>query len=232
MINTLALRARNRKTLDSVFAHPTAHNLAWYDVMSLLEQLGEVSHAANGKLRATVTGRSVAWEPAGPQLSTAEVHQLRHFLQAVEATPSREEPAMLAPEAGHPRRAAVVITYRDAQVHVGGEVVRVEPFDPRGRLQHLHEKAGHVDGKYLQPQPEYYARVADAIRGFDQILLLGHGKGHSSALAALAAYLDRHEPELAPCVVGRMDLDGGELTEAGVEQAVQEFFAVDDPSRL
>jgi hypothetical protein len=215
-----------------VFAHPTAHNLAWYDVMSLLEQLGQVSQGANGKLRATVAGRSVAWEPAGPQLTDSEIHQLRHFLQAVEATPSRGEPAALAPTAGRPRRAAVVITYRDAQVHGGGEVVRVEPFDPRGRLQHMHEKAGQVEGKYLQPEPEYYARVADAMRGFDQILLLGHGKGHSSALAALTAYLDRHEPAVAPCVVGRVDLDGGEVTDAGVEQAVQEFFAVDDPSRL
>jgi hypothetical protein len=225
MIDTLSLRDRHRRTLAAVFAHPTAHNLAWYDVVSLLGQLGDVSEVPNGKLRATVSGHAVSWEPQGPQLAAAEVLSLRRFLQqvGVGALPAGEPPAT-APDGAAPRRGAVVITYRNAQVYGAGGIAKVEPFDPHGRLQHMHEKAGQPQGFYHEPQPEYYARIADALRGFDEVLLLGHGKGHSSALAQLTAYLEHREPELAQRVVGRVDLDVGDLTEAGVGQAVQEYF--------
>jgi hypothetical protein len=225
MISTSALHDRHRRTLDAVFAHPTAHNLAWSDVVSLLGKLGMVTDEANGKLRTTVAGHSVSFEPEGSQIPEADVLALRRFLRTVGVTP--QAPAAPTPPAAarpQPRRAAVVMTYRDAQVHSDGPTVRVEPFDPPGRLQHMHEKAGQWRGFYHQPQPEYFARIADAVKGFDEVLLLGHGTGHSNAMMQLVTYLERREPELALRVVGGVDLDVGDLTDAAVQQAVREFF--------
>ncbi len=227
MISTPTLRDRHRRTLSAVFSHPTIHNLAWADVVSLFGQLGSVVEEPNGKLRTTVGGRSVSWEPEGSQLTEDDVRSLRRFLRTVGVTPAAPAaaPAVEPAPAGPPvSRAAVVMTYRDAQVHTGRPTVVVEPFDPKGRLQHMHEKASQWRGFYRQPQPEYFGRVADEIRGFDQVLLLGHGKGHSNAMLQLMAYLDRREPEIAERVVGAVDLDVGDLSEAEVEQAVREFF--------
>jgi hypothetical protein len=230
MISTACtLRDRHRRTLSDVFAHPTAHNLAWADVLALVGQVGTATAEPNGKLCTTVGGRSVSWQPEGSQLSETEVLALRKFLQTVGVTPlapaARPAPT---PEGPQPRRAAVVMTYRDAHVHGDGDgdhpTVVLEPFDPNGRLQHLHEKAGQWRGFYRLPQPEYFARIADAIRGFDEVLLLGHGKGHSNAMLQLQAYLDRQEPEVARRVAGAVDVDVGDLTDAEVEQAMREFF--------
>jgi hypothetical protein len=225
MTMTSPLRDRHRRILSSVFDHPTAHNLAWDQVLALLSQVGTVSTEPNGKLRTTVGGRSVCWEPEGSQLSETEVLALRSFLQKVGVTPQAPAAWPLPTlEGPSPTRAAVVMTYRDARVHGDGPTVVVEPSDPKGRLQHLHEKAGQWRGFYRLPQPEYFARIADALRGYDEVLLLGHGKGHSNAMLQLQAYLDRHEPRLAQRVVGGVDVDVGDLTDAEVEQAVREFF--------
>jgi hypothetical protein len=225
MISSPVLRDRHRRTLSAVFAHPAAHNLAWADVLSLLGQVGAVTEEANGKLRSTVAGHSVSWEPEGSQLREEDVLALRQFLQSVQVTPEAATATAPAAPSGRPgRRATVVMTYRDARVLGDGESVLVEPLDPRGHLQHMHEKGGQRRGVYHQPQPEYFARISDAFRGYDEVLLLGHGKGHSNAMMQLVAYLDRREPELAQRVVGGVDLDVGDLTEADVDRAVHEFF--------
>ena len=225
MISSPTLRDRHRRTLSAVFAHPAAHNLAWADVLSLLGQVGVVTEEANGKLRSTVAGHSVSWEPEGSQLREEDVLALRRFLQSVQVTPDPADGTAPPVNSGpSPRRATVVMTYRDARVLGDREQVLVEPLDPRGHLQHLHEKSGQRRGIYHQPQPEYFARIADAFRGYDEVLLLGHGKGHSNAMMQLVAYLDRRDPELAARVVGGVDLDVGDLTEADVDRAVHEFF--------
>ena len=225
MISPSALSHRQRRTLDAVFAHPAAQNLAWSDVVSLLRQLGTVTDEANGKLRTTVGGHSVSWEPERSQVPEADVLALRKFLQTVGVTPEGPAPPpQPAPEGPRPRRAAVVVTYRDAKVHGDGSTALVEPFDPRGHLEHLHEKGGQWRGFYREPQPEYFARIADEIRGFDEVLLLGHGQGHSNAMLHMVAYLHQREPDLARRVVGAVDLDVGDLTDAEVENAVAEFF--------
>ena len=121
------------------------------------------------------------------------------------------------------------MTYRDARVLGAAAAVTVEPLDPRGHLQHMHEKSGQRRGHYHRPQPEYFARIADAVRAADEVLLLGHGKGHSNAMMQLVAYLDRREPELAQRVVGGVDLDVGDLTDADIDRAVHEFFG--EPTR-
>ena len=231
MSTTPTLRDRHRRTLNALFAHPAVHNLSWSDVLSLLGQVGSVTEMPNGKVRTTVGGRSVSWEPEGSQVPEPDVLALRSFLQTAGLTPQTEEARRLPTVSGpRARRAAVVVTFRDAQVYGDwdGPIVLLQPFDPRGHLRHMHEKAGQQSGFYQEPQPEYYARIADAVRGFDEVLLLGHGKGHSSAMTQLAAYIDQREPELARRIVGGVDLDVGDLTEAEVQHAVHEFFGEAD----
>jgi hypothetical protein len=230
MITADALRDRQARTLRTVFAHPAAHNLSWSEVSSLVAIVGVVTDEPNGKLRCTVAGRSVSFEPEGSQLTEEQVLAVRQFLGSVGLRPADTQGARsdvaaeVAPSAPSPHRATVVMTYRDAQVRGDGETVLVAPQDPRGHLQHMHEKSGQRRGLYHQPQPEYFARIADAVRGYDEVLLLGHGKGHSNAMMQLVAYLDRREPQLAARIAGGVDLDVGAMTDADVDSAVHEFF--------
>jgi len=224
------LRERQLRTLKALFAHPAVANLSWSDVISLVAAVGTVTDEPNGKLRCAVAGHSVSFEPEGAQLTTEQVLAARQFLGSVGVSPESGGAAAAGAAAGGAdqapaaNRATVVMTYRDAQVRRDGRTVVVAPADPRGHLQHMHEKSGQRRGLYHQPQPEYFARIADEVRGCDQVLLLGHGKGHSNAMMQLVSYLDRREPELAGHVVGGVDLDVPALTDADVERAVREFF--------
>ena len=228
METTAVLRERHRRALEAVFAHPTAHNLAWADVLALIDQVGAVTHEGNGKLRTAVGGRSVRWEPEDSQLTEAEVLAMRRFLQGVGVTPDTDAAAARGPrrrerlEPG--ARTVVVMTYRDATVYGAHGTVVIAPDDPRGRLKVLHEKSGTWRGFYQLPQPEYFARIADELRRSDAILLMGHGKGHSNAMLHLLGYLERHEPQIAEHVLGGIDADVGDLTEAQIDDAVREFF--------
>ena len=122
------------------------------------------------------------------------------------------------------------MTYRDAKVIGDVSTTLVEPFDRRGRLEHLHDRGGQRSGFYREPQPEYFARIADEIRDFDEVLLLGHGQGHSNAMLHMVAYLHQREPDLARRVVGAVDLDVGDLTDAEVEKRGGRVLRRRDPA--
>ena len=71
-----ALRDRQLRTLRAVFAHPGAANLSWSDVTSLVAAVGVVTDEPNGKLRCTVAGHSVSFEPEGSQLTREQVNEI------------------------------------------------------------------------------------------------------------------------------------------------------------
>ena len=41
---------RDSRTLEAIFRHPAAHNLAWSDALHLIEGLGVVRSEPNGRL--------------------------------------------------------------------------------------------------------------------------------------------------------------------------------------
>jgi hypothetical protein len=49
--NNEHLNHHHRDTLETLFAHPTSHNLKWVDVLSLLVAVGTVEEKSGGDVR-------------------------------------------------------------------------------------------------------------------------------------------------------------------------------------
>jgi hypothetical protein len=77
------LTRTHRRTYETVFRHPAAHNLEWRDLRALLSELAEVEEEPNGKLRATRNGQTLVMQ-LDRHKDVAEVDELmriRHFLE-------------------------------------------------------------------------------------------------------------------------------------------------------
>jgi hypothetical protein len=77
------LNGRHQHTYEAIFRHPTAHNLEWHDVLSLLEALADVSEGNKGSIHVTRNGQMMTL-PAPKHKDVASVEQLleiRHFLE-------------------------------------------------------------------------------------------------------------------------------------------------------
>ncbi len=82
-----------RSSYDAAFRHPTAHNLDWGNVRSILGALGDVVEEHNGNLKVTRNGQILVMYPPLDKNVTGvgELMDIRHFLE-------RSAPA--SPEAG------------------------------------------------------------------------------------------------------------------------------------
>lgn len=55
------------------------------------------------------------------------------------------------------------------------------PNDPHGFLRHLeHRKEAHYQGDRVPEDHDYYARISDALKVAEQVVILSHGKGKSN----------------------------------------------------
>jgi len=122
----------------------------------------------------------------------------------------------------------VVIDHLEAKIYkteVHGAVPqRIVPHDPHGHGRHLH---GHdtTDGKRHPESKAYYEAIAKTLRGADQILVFGSGKGASSAMHQLVADLKQFHPDIARHVVGEVTVDSHHSTEAELLAKAREFYA-------
>ena len=83
------LNEHHRRTLDSVFYHPTAENIEWHDVVSLLGVLGTVHEKHNGVFDVTLGEQHTTMDrPHGKDASAAGVRQLQAFLRSAGVGPS------------------------------------------------------------------------------------------------------------------------------------------------
>jgi hypothetical protein len=75
------LTSHHRATLHRIFQHPVSHNVAWHDVVSLLEAIGTFERHHDGKVEVTV-GRETAFFdiPAHKDTDIEAVVELRHLL--------------------------------------------------------------------------------------------------------------------------------------------------------
>lgn len=79
------LASRHEKTRAAVFAQPTRANLAWGDVVALLEALGADVRAKSGSMYVfKLGGRRIVmhWPHPGNELSKGGVEAVRDFLNA------------------------------------------------------------------------------------------------------------------------------------------------------
>ncbi|QJW94669.1 hypothetical protein [Frigoriglobus tundricola] len=221
------LNGRHRHTYDAIFRHPTAHNLEWHDVRSLLDALGNVVEGTNGALHVTRNGQSVALHaPKHKDATVEDVLAIRSFLEKTGETPL---PAPV-PAGTH---LLVVIDHHEAKVYRtemhGAMPQHLVPYDPHGFGRHLHSDNNETDGKRKPERKNYYEAVAATLRGADRVLIFGSGTGESSAMEQLLADLKKNHPDVVEHVVSLVVVDAHHTTEDQLLAKAREFYAGHKP---
>jgi len=91
--DTMALRARHRRTLRAVFARPTRADVEWKDVEQLLLALGaEVGEGRGSRVRIHLRGVRAVFHRPHPrkEIDKGSLSSLRRFLRAAEVSPESE----------------------------------------------------------------------------------------------------------------------------------------------
>jgi hypothetical protein len=75
------LSSRHRDTVERIFSQPQSGNIAWREVLSLLDALGTVTHEHNGKLKVSLGPETeVLPAPHGKDVGVQIVVDLRRML--------------------------------------------------------------------------------------------------------------------------------------------------------
>ncbi len=225
-------------TAETILSHPVSHNIEWRDVLSLLEAIGEVNEEHNGKFKVTVGGETeMLHRPRGKDVGEQMVVDLRRMLGAAGITAEglREhrdvsaQPATIEPR-GH---AILLISYHGADIYPtdasNSAPRRIVPEDPSGRLRTMHHKANNPEGWYGRIERSWYAELAEALRPAAQILIIGNGKGHSNGTLQFMQYLAQHDHDLMKRIVGSIESDAEDLTEADILALAREFYGDGSP---
>jgi len=78
----MALSNRHRDTIEKIFERPSSGNLAWREVLSLLETVGEVVEEPNGRYRVTLGAETeVVDRPHGKDVDVQLLVDLRRMLR-------------------------------------------------------------------------------------------------------------------------------------------------------
>jgi hypothetical protein len=198
-------------------------NLHWSLALELIASVGR-AEATSGDEFAFVVGtqREFFRRPHGSELGVEEVSRLRRFLKAAseESAPIDAVP----PGAVPPGRMVVVIDHHAAHVFRDMSGSRpqdgstIEPYDPHHFHRHLvHRKEAHYRGDRVPEDTSFYEDVAKALVPAQEIVLIGHGSGKSSAVDALVEYLKKHRPDVLRHVVATEIADLSALTAPDIE---------------
>ena len=106
-----------RRTLETLFRHPSAKNIEWGDALALFEVLGEVEHKDNDKWMLQVGGEcQLMHQPHGKDLTGLEVVQLRKFLQRA-GWSAKGEMGTPCEATQKPRNLLVVLDHHDSDTY-------------------------------------------------------------------------------------------------------------------
>ena len=212
-------RHDDKELLESLVSGKLPRNLSWNSVIDLIGHIGEVQPHGNDEfIFAVGSQRSFFKRPSGHNLAVEEISRLRRFLKEAGALGM---PAN-GPEIG---RMVVVIDHHVARIYhdLGdsrsqGEVT-VKPYDPFGFERHLiHRKEAHYKGDRVPEEDLYYEEIAKDLVHAEEIILIGHGTGKSSAAGFLTEYLKAHRPEEFQRIVATETADLSALTEPQIEE--------------
>jgi hypothetical protein len=192
-------------------------------VVDLIGHIGEVQPHGNDEFVFAVGSQRCFFKrPSGHSLAVEEISRLRRFLKEVGAL------GMPAPGASGIGRMVVVVDHHVAHIYhdLGdsgpqGEVT-VKPYDPFGFQHHLiQRKEAHYKGDRVPEEDSYYEEIAMDLVRAEEIILMGHGTGKSSAVGFLTEYLKAHHPEEFQRIVATETVDISALTEAQIEEVAK-----------
>jgi hypothetical protein len=184
--------------------------------VELIGKLGAVEPHGKDEFAFVVGGqRDFFKKPHGHDLGTEEVARLRRFLRV--AKPLAAEPAQGL-------RVVVVIDHHGAHVYrnLGGNEPEgektVRPHDPHGFHHHLiHKKETDYKGERVPEERSFYEAVAAELKAANEIVLVGHGTGTSSAVDHLLAFLKENHGDIAERVKATETVDLSAVTEPEIE---------------
>jgi hypothetical protein len=211
---------RDLRTLEAIFRHPVARNLAWSDALHLVEGLGAVRQEPNGRLLFAINEhRDVFHQPHGKELTADEIGHLRKFLEAAGVRPGAVEVIEDDHKLGSATPDMVVaVDHHQARLFTiegSSETARtLRPYDPHHFLHHLsHRQERELRGQREGEESSYYADIAAALAAAGRIVVLGHGTGHSNAAAHLEQVLRSKHPETFARVAAIRAVDLSATTE-------------------
>jgi hypothetical protein len=215
---------------QSVLHGKLPRNLHWSDAVELIGHLGQVQSQGGDEFAFIVGAQKELFKrPHSPEIGIDDMSRLRRLLKRVEA---ESPPAELARSA----RMVVVIDHHAAHIYgeSGGNVLQdegsIEPYDPHHFHHHLvHRKEAHYQGDRVPEETSFYEEVASSLVAADEVLLIGHGTGKSSALDVLLEYLQQHHSELARRVIGTETVDLSAMTAATMEAVVRRVMKKTGP---
>ncbi len=155
------LTRSHQNIYDAILRHPTARNLDWRDVRSMLEALAEVVEEPNGNLKVTRGGQMLVLHPSRDKdVAGEELMEIRHFLERSGAASPESV------EAG--AHLLVVIDHREARIYkadVHGSVPqRITPYDPHGFGRYLHYVQDDSHGQRKPERKSFYESIARTLR--------------------------------------------------------------------
>lgn len=128
-----------------------------------------------------------------------------------------------------PDRFVVVAVTRDEALiwrnGIGAEDVAVR-VRPPVEVDHRHKRTGQFQHGHDTAHrfPDYFEDIAHQIRGFEGILILGHGSGKASYSKLLIKYLEEKHPDLNGRIVDEISLNLTALSEAELRNSARSWF--------
>lgn len=210
---------RRSALLASLLAGKLPRKCRFSDVIELVSKIGEVqSHGGDKFVFVLGTQRAFFARPDHGELRTEDISRLRKLLHEVGLHPEASQPR-------HPGRMIVMIDHHIARLYqylgesVPEEEAVVRPYDPYGFHRHLiHRKEAHYLGDRVPEEASYYEQVAGDLVHATEIVLIGHGRGKSSAVDFLTDYLKAHHPAISERVIASEMADLSALTEPQIEE--------------
>ncbi len=211
--------ASHRRTLEKLFRHPAAQNIDWDDALALFETIGDVEHKNNDKWLFQIGAEhQIMHQPHGKDLTGDEVIELRKFLQRAGWSAQGEPTPTPASHVATPSL-MVVVDHHEAKIyHIATDAhdatrKQIVPYDPHHFLHHLtHKDQDRERGQRAPEDPSFYVRITEALGSAGDIVVVGHGTGHSNAAHRLMEHLRAHAPEVHARVVREVTVDLSSVT--------------------
>jgi hypothetical protein len=218
----ISLTENHLQTYQSIFKHPTLHNISWREVTAMLRELCHVEEKSNGSLRFSRRGQTLVLRiPLTKEVSEInELNALRDFLLRTEA----EQPG--TGEAT--THWVLVIDHQQARIFNsdlhGTQAVLLPPPQPTDHFRHT---AASIDSSHsLEPhgQNVFFATLAEALNAAENVLILGAGTGTSSCSQQFVTWVKSHHPDLAGRIMGTVTVNEHHMSDDQLLAVARNFF--------
>ncbi|MCG8474811.1 MAG: hypothetical protein MI784_04950 [Cytophagales bacterium] len=246
------MNRKNFHTLEKVFEKPMQGELSWYALEAMLHSVGahldyrdaKVDMQERQQLKVKYDVHELLMDiPENQKLGEGEMLQdLRGFLLQHDIHPdheSFEKYFKSRAEKIDVKLIAAISSHETRIYEVGyeGTHFSVKQPDRDGFRHHMHHKKSggdfqpqHFKGQRTPEYPTYMRDIAKSLAYADEILLIGHGDGHSNEAKQFWKYLKEHDKEMAAKVVACIRM--GDYSEKTMLVKAKEVFGFEAPRQF